>query len=429
MIDIKWIRQNPDLLDRSLVSRGASPIADKIVALDDTRRQAIGELETLRRQRNNYAQEMSLIKDKSGAEFQNLRSQASELGKKIAAAEESFGADRQLEDLLNNLPNILDSSIPEGKDESFNKTISTFGEIDTTKIYQHHQDIAHNLGMFDTKQTVRISGSRFATLTRSCALLERALANFMLDYHISRGFVEVSPPYLVKEEAMYNVGLLPKFAHDSFSVSSDFRLIPTAEVSLVNMVADMILPRQALPIRMVAHTPCFRSEAGSAGRDTKGLIRMHQFSKVELVSITAASESEQEHELIRESAEGILKQLGLPYRVVLLCSGDTGFQSCKTYDLEVWMPSQMQYREISSCSNCTDFQSRRMKTRYKEFGEQENTFVHTLNGSGLAIGRTLAAILENYQNDDGSVTVPECLINYMQGMTKITPINLDNSII
>ena len=252
----------------------------------------------------------------------------------------------------------------------------------------------------------------------------------MIDHHTKElGFVEVSPPYMVKEKAMYNVGLLPKFAQDSFSVSDGFRLIPTAEVCLTNMVANMILPIESLPIRMVAHTPCFRSEAGSAGRDTRGLIRMHQFSKVELVSITTPDESEKEHEYITSAAEDILKKLDLPYRIMLLCSGDTGFQSSKTYDLEVWMPAQSQYREISSCSNCKDFQSRRMKTRYKLSSNSENVFVHTLNGSALAVGRTIAAIIENYQNQDGSIQIPECLVSYMDGITKIDPINLRGTII
>lgn len=429
MIDIKWIRQNPELLDMNLELRGMSAMSEQIITLDEQRRHKIGLIENLRHERNIQSQNLSLIQQKDGPEFKALRQKASLVNKQIQELEQGFETDNQLEQLLNNLPNILDISVPKGKDDSSNQLVNIVGKIDTSKTYKHHQDVAQNLGMLDLKQTSLISGSRFATLTRSLALLERALVNFMIDYHLKLGFVEVSPPYLVREHAMYNVGLLPKFSQDSFSVSGDFWLIPTGEVSLTNMVANMILPREALPIRMVAHTPCFRSEAGSAGRDTKGLIRMHQFSKVELVSITTPEESDKEHQYITEAAQGILKELDLPYRVMLLCSGDTGFQSSKTYDIEVWMPSLMEYKEISSCSNCTDFQSKRMKSRYKEFGESENKFVHTLNGSGLAIGRTIAAIVENYQNEDGSVTIPKCLISYMQGMTKIVPVTLNNIII
>jgi seryl-tRNA synthetase len=247
----------------------------------------------------------------------------------------------------------------------------------------------------------------------------------MIELHTREfDFEEVSPPYLVRPSAMYNVGQLPKFADDSFLTTSDYRLIPTGEVPLTNMVADTILTRDKLPIRYVAYTPCFRSEAGSAGRDTRGMIRMHQFSKVELVIITTPDESEQEHEYLTNAAEEVLKRLELPYRVMVLCSGDMGFSAKKTYDLEVWMPGQGQYREISSCSNCGDFQARRMKARYKEFGSTENIFVHTLNGSGLAIGRTIIAIMENYQNSDGSITIPDALVSYMGGIDKIEAVKI-----
>lgn len=428
MIDIKWIRDNAQKLDRNLMLRGAEQISKQILKLDEDRKEAVTLLQKLQHARKIKAQELSAVEDKNSLEFRSMREDASHINEKIQELENKLNADKRLENILENLPNILSDDVPMGRDESLNKIIrSSSKEPDKSRVGKHHQEIGQNLGMLDTQQTALISGSRFATLSRSLARLERALANFMLDHHTSvLGFTEVSPPYMVREQAMYNVGILPKFSEDSFSVSGGFRLIPTAEVSLTNMVADMILPMEALPIRMVAHTPCFRSEAGSAGRDSRGLIRMHQFSKVELVSITTPEESEKEHEYITSAAEDILKKLDLPYRIMLLCSGDTGFQSSKTYDLEVWMPAQSQYREISSCSNCKEFQSRRMKARYKSLSNGENVFVHTLNGSALAIGRTIAAILENYQNQDGSVQIPDCLVKYMDGMTKIDPADLHN---
>jgi seryl-tRNA synthetase len=430
MIDVKWIRQNAQALDKNLLWRGQEPVADEINALDQERRELLAMLQGLQHARKVKAQALSLVVDKNSLEFQTLREDAAHINEKIAEIEKLIEKENKLERLLENLPNILSPQVPQGLDESLNEVVRISDKKpDRSRGQRHHQDIASSLGMFDTKQTAMISGSRFATLSKGVARLERALANFMLDYHTQQlGFVEVSPPYLVKDLAMYNVGLLPKFSQDSFKVAGDFRLIPTAEVSLTNLVADTILAREELPIRLVAYSPCFRSEAGSAGRDSRGLIRMHQFHKVELVSITTPDESEKEHEYITSAAEAILKMLDLPYRIMLLCSGDTGFQSSKTYDLEVWMPAQSQYREISSCSNCTDFQARRMKARYKEFNALETTFVHTLNGSALAIGRTIAAILENYQNADGSVTVPSCLVSYMDGVTKIESVATKSTI-
>jgi seryl-tRNA synthetase len=303
-----------------------------------------------------------------------------------------------------------------------NKLVRTHGEQTKIPSAKQHFEIGEHLGMMDFVQTAKISGSRFVTLKADLARLERALINFMIDIHTKEfEFQELSPPYLVRPQAMYNVGQLPKFQYDSFETTTDYRLIPTGEVPLTNMVADSILAREILPTRYVAYTPCFRSEAGSAGRDVRGMIRMHQFSKVELVTITTPDESENEHEFMLNAAEEVLRRLDLSYRVMLLCSGDTGFQSKKTYDLEVWLPGQHQYREISSCSNCGDFQARRMKARYKEFGRTDTTFVHTLNGSALAIGRTIIAILENYQNSDGSITIPDALISYMGGIDRIEP--------
>jgi seryl-tRNA synthetase len=428
MIDIKWIRENPEKLDKNLTRKGLEPQSAKIIALDADRRELVGLIQQLQHARNVKAQSLSTTQDKNSLEFQSLREDAKHINEKIQELETELNNQNELDQILENLPNILNDDVPTGRDESLNELVRSHGSPRESNNVKHHQDIGQNLGMLDIKHTVTISGSRFATLTRDLAALERALVNFMIDHHTKElGFVEFSPPYLVKEQAMYNVGLLPKFKEDSFTAGHDFRLIPTGEVPLTNMVAGQILQRESLPIRMVAHTPCFRSEAGSAGRDSRGLIRMHQFSKVELVSITTPDQSNQELEYITAAAEGILKKLDLPYRIMLLCSGDTGFQSSKTYDIEVWMPSQEQYREISSCSNCTDFQARRMRARYKEFGDTDTTFVHTLNGSGLAVGRTIAAILENYQNADGSVQVPDCLINYMGGKTKIEPVTLNSN--
>jgi seryl-tRNA synthetase len=294
--------------------------------------------------------------------------------------------------------------------------VKTHLEPTTIDNAKEHYELGEALGMMDFQMTAKMSGSRFVTLKGDLAKLERALVSFMLDIHTSEfGFYEMSPPALVRPSAMYNTGQLPKLADDSFVTTNDYRLIPTGEVPLTNMVADSIIPREELPIRYVAYTPCFRSEAGSAGRDTHGMLRVHQFGKVELVTISVPEESEAEHEHMLSASETILQKLEIPYRVMLLCSGDIGFASKKTYDIEAWLPGQNKYREISSVSNCGDFQARRMKARYKEFGAKDTTLLHTLNGSGLAVGRTLIAIMENYQNPDGSITVPEALISYMGG--------------
>jgi seryl-tRNA synthetase len=424
MIDIKWIRENPDKLDDNLRRRKLAPIAEKILELDKAKRELTGLIQQTQRARNEKAQELSNIKDKTGAEFRVLCQDAQLINDKMQQLNTDLEAEVELDQILENLPNILQQDVPFGHDESANQLVKTYGSPKENQPIAHHLDILQNLALLDFKNTANISGSRFASAIGPLAELERKLAQMMLDHHTKTlGFTEFSPPYLVKDEAMYNVGLLPKFAADSFAVDAGFRLIPTAEVPLTNMVANQILAREILPMRMVAHTPCFRSEAGSAGRDTRGLIRMHQFSKVELVSITTPDESNQELDYIISAAEDILKKLDLPYRVMLLCSGDTGFQSSKTYDIEVWMPAQNQYREVSSCSNCKDFQSRRMKARYKEFNQVQTTFVHTLNGSALPIGRVIAAIVENYQNSDGTVQIPSCLVDYMAGMTKIEQYN------
>ncbi len=420
MLDIKWIRENQAEFDRLLEKRGSDKLSDKIVKLDHDRRQAITLIQQLQQSRKEKSRLMSLIKDKNSAEFHESRRDAEHINEKLQELSNNITIFDELDRILENLPNLPHHSVPNGLDEESNVLIKTHGEPITIENAKEHFDIGESLGMMDFVQTAKISGSRFVTLTSDLAKLERALISFMLDIHTKQfGFTEVSPPYLVKPVAMYNTGQLPKLAEDSFVTTSDYRLIPTAEVSLTNMVADSIIAREKLPIRMTAYTPCFRSEAGSHGRDTRGMFRVHQFSKVELVSITAQDESEEEHEFMLHAAEEILKKLGLPYRVMLLCAGDMGFSARKTYDIEVWLPGQKRYREISSCSNCGDFQARRMKARYKEIGAHDTTFVHTLNASGLAVGRTIVAILENYQNSDGSVTIPDALVSYMGGQTSI----------
>lgn len=424
MLDIKWIRENAEEFDRLLIKRGEKPKAAEIIDLDSQRRQITTLMQQLQHSRKEKAKLMSLIKDKTGSEFETARRDAEHINEKLSELMKRAGATEHLDDMLDHLPNLLDDTVPEGPDENSNKLIRSHGEITQIPSAKEHFTLGEALGMMDFEQTAKISGSRFVTLTGDLARLERALISFMLDIHTKEfSFTEVSPPYLIRPMAMYNVGQLPKFADESFVTTTDYRLIPTGEVSLTNMVADSIIAREKLPIRLTAYTPCFRSEAGSHGRDTRGMFRMHQFGKVEIVSITTPEDSAAEHEYMLNAAEEVLKKLQLPYRVMLLCAGDTGNHSKKTYDIEVWLPGQNRYREISSCSNCGDFQARRMKARYKEFGSNETTFVHTLNASGLAVGRTMIAILENYQNPDGSITIPKALQSYMGGIDKIEKYN------
>ena len=421
MLDIKWIRENGKEFDNLLIKRGLAPRSQEIIKLDEEKRQLVTLTQQLQQAKNKKSDLLANIKGKITKESEEIKRDVGHIDEKLKELNSKLQSDNKLQTILDKLPNLPSPEVPHGVDESMNKVIRIVGNPnkDQTHILSHEK-LGEKLAMIDFVQTAKISGSRFVTLKKDLAKLERALINFMIDVHTKEfGFDEISPPYLVRSEAMYNVGLLPKFSEDSFETTNNYRLIPTGEVPLVNMVADSILPHEALPIRYVAHTPCFRSEAGSAGRDVRGMIRMHQFSKVELVSITTPEEAENEHEYVTSAAEEILKKLELPYRVMLLCSGDMGFQSKKTYDIEVWLPSQKMYREISSCSNCGDFQARRMKARYKEIGSQENKFVHTLNGSALAVGRTIIAIMENYQNEDGSITIPKVLQSYMGGETKI----------
>lgn len=420
MIDIKWIRENKEQFDKLMSLRGFDAISDQITILDEEKRQLTTLIQQLQHARKEKAKSLSYIKDKNSKEFEDAKRDAAHINDKLEELVAKSTNNDKLNKILETIPNLPLDDVPFGKDESMNKVLRSWGEPKKIDNAAQHFEIGEKLKMMDFAQTANISGSRFVTLFKDLARLERALANFMLDTHIEEsGFTEVSPPYLVRDEAMYNAGQLPKFSDESYLTTDEKRLIPTSEVSLVNMVANKIIDNSDFPIRFVAHTPCFRSEAGSAGKDTRGMVRLHQFNKVELVTIAKPEDSEKEHELILKAAESILQKLKLPYQVVLLCTGDMGFHAAKTIDLEVWLPGQNKYREIASISNCTDFQARRMKTRYKN-SDGKNSFVHTLNGSGLATGRTLLAILENYQNSDGSVDIPEILQPYMNGQTKIS---------
>lgn len=426
MLDLKLIRTHPELLDRALARRGKPPIAAELLAIDSKNRQALTELQALQGQRNQIAKSFGEAK-KRGEATTDLAKQADQVKSRISELEAQSNAfQAELQHQLEVLPNSPADDVPEGTDESGNREIRRVG---TPKSFdfepKSHFDIGEALQLMDFEVAAKISGSRFVVLYQHLARLERALAAFMLDIHMLEfGYTEVSPPLLVNEKSVYGTGLLPKFKEDLFQTTNGYWLIPTAEVVLSNLVADSILTKESLPLRYTAYTPCFRSEAGAAGKDTRGMIRQHQFSKVELVSVTLPEDSAQEHERIVAAAEEVLKRLHLPYRVVTLCTGDMGFQSQKTYDLEVWLPSQNTYREISSCSNCGDFQARRMNARYRPTPTAENPkpapeFVHILNGSGLAIGRTMVAIIENYQQQDGSILIPEVLRPYMGGLELI----------
>lgn len=421
MHDIKWIRKNVDEFDLAMKNRGVESISPRIIELDESKRQLTELIQKLQHARKEKASVIAKLANSNSPELKSLKRDANHIKDKLAELEEKFASETELDNLLITLPNILAPEVPFGKGEEDNVEIRRFGKIPVFdfEIKPHYQ-IGEDLAMMDFAQTAKISGSRFVTLKAGLARLERALANFMLDLATKKfGFTEVSPPILVKDQAMLGAGQLPKFADESFVTEDGYRLIPTAEVSLVNMVADSVIDVESLPLRFTAYTPCFRSEAGAAGRDTRGMVRLHQFSKVELVSITTEENSADEHERIAAAAEEVLKQLELPYRVMLLCSADVGFSASKTYDLEVWIPSQNKYREISSCSNCTDFQARRLKARYIDPSTREKKLVHTLNGSALAVGRTLLAILENYQQKDGSIKIPKVLVPYMDGISEI----------
>lgn len=413
MHDIRYIRENPREFDAHMKRRGLDPLADTLIKLDQEHRELITKAQELQSERNTIAKEIGKVKA-SGGNADEMISRANAIKEELPALEEkSEQVGQKLHDMLAGLPNILSAEVPEGNSDADNVEVRTWGEPKKFNFKpKSHLELGELSGDMDFPSARNMSGSRFVVLRRDLALLERALINFMIDHHVYEyGYEEVSPPYLVRDEALYGTGQLPKFAEDQFITTTGHYLIPTGEVPLTNLVRDQILEEDSLPKRFVAHTPCFRQEAGSAGKDTHGMIRHHQFHKVELVSVVTPEDGEAEHERMTAAAETILKRLDLPYRTMVLCTGDTGATAHKTYDLEVWLPSEERYREISSCSLCKDYQARRMNARYKTF-EGKNAFVHTLNGSGLAVGRTIVAIMENYQDEYGNIHVPEILQNY-----------------
>jgi len=420
MHDVKAIRAEPAAFDAALARRGLPPAAGELLAQDEARRAALAAVQEKQARRNAIAREIGQAK-KAGADTAALETEALTLREEIAALEaEAEAAEARLTHALERLPNRLDAEVPDGPDESANVVLHVHGAPRPAEGVKQHFELGEALGLMEFGRAAKLAGSRFTVLSGALARLERALGQFMLERHTQRnGYAEVSPPLLVNDATMYGTGQLPKFADDLFRTTDGRWLVPTAEVPLTNLVAGEILDASALPMRLTALTPCFRAEAGSAGRDVRGMLRQHQFWKVELVSITTPEQSADEHERMTRCAEGVLTELGLAWRRVLLCAGDTGFASAKTYDLEVWLPGQGAWREISSCSNCRDFQARRMNARYRPAGGKGTEFVHTLNGSGVAVGRALIAVLETFQNADGSVTVPEVLRPYMGGIERI----------
>ncbi len=450
MHDIRSIRENPAAFDQGLRNRGMEPLSERLIALDDRRKSAVSGLQAAMERRNAMSKEIGQAKAKKDeARAQELMAEVARLKEEIPALEEAErAAEKALFEALAAIPNIPKAEVPIGADEHGNVERHRFGNPKNFADAKQHFEIGEALGLMDFETAAKLSGSRFVVLKGGLARLERAIGQFMIDLHTTEhGYTEVSPPLLVRDEAMFGTAQLPKFEEDQFWAfpgsaleqfvssalggdatreglrqivkESRYGLIPTAEVSLTNLVREQILPEEELPLRFTALTPSFRAEAGSAGRDTRGMIRQHQFVKCELVSVTTPETSAEEHERMLTSAENVLKKLDLPFRTMTLCTGDMGFSSTKTYDIEVWLPGQGMYREISSCSVCSDFQARRMNARYRPADGKGPRFVHTLNGSGLAVGRTLVAVLENYQNEDGSVTVPLALQPYMGGVTRI----------
>ncbi len=422
MIEIKFVRQNLDIVQQSLENRGGTADWDAFTHADQQRKALLSEIEQLRHKRNVVSDEIAALK-KSGQDAQDMILEMRKVGERVKELEKEIAVhDEVIASVLMGIPNIPHASVPVGKDENDNVLVKTHGtppEFDfETKA---HWDIGEGCGILDLGRAAQITGARFPLLLGEGALLERALINFMLNVHTTEnGYTEVLPPFMVNRQSMTNTGQLPKFEEDLFKIEDwDYFLIPTAEVPVTNILQGEILTEERLPVYYTAFTPCFRSEAGSYGKDTRGLIRQHQFNKVELVKFAAPETSYDELETLLANAESILQRLELPYRVVTLCTGDLGFSAAKTYDIEVWMPAQGVYREISSCSNFEDFQARRANIRFKRKGQKGTQLVHTLNGSGLAVGRTLAAILENYQQADGSVVIPEALRPLMGGKDRI----------
>ena len=428
MLDIKWIRDNPEALKHALMRRGqsadfAEATVSEAVRLDDARRVNIKSLQEAQERRNAASKEIGKAKaGKDEARAAELMEEVARIKSFIQDGEaKERELDAALDAALSVIPNPPLEDVPEGPDESANVEHHRFGEPRQFNWAKEHFELGEGLGMMDFERAAKLAGARFTVVKSHLARLERALGQFMINLHtIEHGYTEVIPPLMVRDEVMYGTGQLPKFSEDLFRTTDGRWLIPTAEVPLTNLVREEILEEKDLPLRLTALTPCFRSEAGSAGRDVRGMLRQHQFNKVELVSITAQEKSIEEHERMLACAEEVLKRLGLAYRVVTLCTGDMGFGSRKTYDIEVWLPGQKRLREISSCSVCGDFQGRRMNARYRPTGEPKGTrFVHTLNGSGVAVGRALIAVMETWQNEDGTVTVPDVLLPLMGGVTRI----------
>lgn len=426
MLDIKFVRENPDLVDKSCESRqNAHWDREKFFELDEERRSVIAEVESLQAERNAVSKQIGLLmREGKNEEAEAAKEQVAANKDRIAELDQRRGeVEEELTALVAAIPNIPDASVPYGKDDSDNPEVRKWGEPTQFDFEpKAHWDLGPELGMIDFDRGVKLAGTRFYLLGGMGARMERALINFMIDTHNQAGFKEWWPPVITNQDSLFGTGQLPKFEEDLYHVQPDLYLIPTAEVQLTNIHRDEILDASQLPLLYTAFTPCFREEAGSAGRDTRGIIRVHQFDKVEMVKFAKPEDSMNQLESMVQEAEKILQLLGLPYHVVTLCTGDIGFSACKCYDIEVWLPSYNAYKEISSCSNCWDFQARRANIRYKDPAEFKGTrLVHTLNGSGLAVGRTMAAIMENYQNADGSVTVPEALRPYMGSIEVIRP--------
>jgi len=421
MHDIKLIREKPEAFDAAMKRRGLPEASPEILKLDEARRATQTEMQEAQARRNDISKQVGEVK-RTGGNADALMAEVASLKDKLAVLEtKEKELGEKLEGILCRLPNRPFDDVPDGADETANKEIRRHGKPRDIKNPLQHFEIGEALGLMDIPTATKLSGARFTLLKGALARLERALGDLMLDIHTNEfGYTEFSPPLMVRDEIAYGTGNLPKFADDLFRTTTGLWLIPTAEVPLTNIVNDSIVNREELPYRFTARTPCFRSEAGSAGKDTRGMLRQHQFYKVELVSITAPDQSEAEHERMTSCAETILKRLELPYRTIVLCTGDMGFSARKTYDIEVWLPGQNMYREISSCSNCWDFQARRMNARCRAAGDKNTEFVHTLNGSGIAIGRCLIAVMENYQQPDGSIEIPAALKPYMGGIERIT---------